>query len=304
MVGSIIDSVDNYSDISFYTEIHEIKPANKNILLLNPLVSKEIKTINNFLPFVSPTKKIFISLDSNYSHFHNDSLGIILGYFNILKDCTFILDISNIDNYEQSSFHNFFFKVLNDLKVKYEIINLNNYDAIHANNFFIVNSYPYGKINTPSIIFDFYKKYINNIDCIPYKKTFLSRKDNRLASSKQIEEYFKNIGFDIVFAEDFKNFEDQINYFYQVKTLVSVTSSGLTNCIFMQENTSVIEILTPLKLDIISHNQKIIKNNTTQIHYVYMLNSFLKNQTYVSIPNKNNNFYDIIDRFKKMGDIL
>ena len=70
----------------------------------------------------------------------------------------------------------------------------------------------------------------------------------------------------------------------------------------MQEGTLIVEFLTPLTLDIVSTNKEIIYKNTKQLHQFYMLNSFLKNQTYISIPNQNNDIGNIINKFEKLGD--
>jgi capsular polysaccharide biosynthesis protein len=291
------------SDIEFNKDICEIKINNLINPLLSPSISKTITTTKNFLKFVSPRKKIFISLDPNYYHFHNDSLGILFGYYETIKDCIFVLDISQIPDYQNCSFYNFFIEFLKNNNIDYEIINCNKDTVIHANNFFVVNSFPNGKINIPEIVFNFYKDTINDLNIKPYKNVYLSRKDNRgLVDSKIIETYFNNNGFEIIYAEDFANFEEQINYFYKVKTLVSVSGSGLTNSIFMQSNTLILEIMTPYILDIISSNNKIVEKNTEQLHYSYNLITFLKNQTYISIPNINLNVDYAILNLKKIGE--
>jgi capsular polysaccharide biosynthesis protein len=131
----------------------------------------------------------------------------------------------------------------------------------------------------------------------------LSRKDNRgLIDSKTIETYFNNNGFEIIYSEDFVNFEEQINYFYKVKTLASVSGSGLTNSIFMQPNTLILEIMTPYILDIISTDKKILEKKTEQLHYSYSLITFLKNQTHISIPNINLNIDNAILNLKNIGE--
>ena len=45
-----------------------------------------------------------------------------------------------------------------------------------------------------------------------------------------------------------ENFIDQINFFNEVKTLISVSGSGLTNALFMQKNTNLIELITPFNI--------------------------------------------------------
>lgn len=294
----------NYSDLSYYPEIHEIKSINNVIPFLSPLVSKNITEFNNFVSFVSTKQKVFITLDPNFGHFHNDSLGIIFGYLEILKNCLFVFDISKIDNLESCTFYKFLLKVLDDLKISYETIKFDNNKVIHANNFFIVKSLPFGHINSPEIIFNIYKKYVKNINSLPYKNVYLSRKNNnRIQNEDILIEYFKNKNYEIVYSENFLNFQDQINYFYEVKTLISVSGAGLCNAIFMQPETNMVEILTPFNLNSISLSDgQLSEKPIKQIHYISHLVSFFKNQNYLSI--KNNNVDDIINKLEKVQKIL
>ena len=302
MTATILKNSFSDSDIQFYTNINEIKVVNLINPLLSPIVSETITTVDNFLKFVSPRKKIFISLDPNYYHFHNDSLGILFGYYETIKDCIFVLDISQITDYKNCSFYNFFIEFLIKNNIDYELINCSEDTVIHANNFFVVRSFPNGKINIPQIVFDFYKNSIDDLNIKPYKNVYLSRKNSRgLIDSQKIETYFNENGFEIIYAEDFKNFKEQINYFYNVKTLVSVTGSGLTNSIFMQDNTVIVELTTPLILDVLSTNGSTVEKNTEQLHYFYNLITFLKNQTHVSIPNINLDIDNAILNLKNIG---
>jgi len=300
MTATILKTSVEKLNIEYHKNINEIKIVNLINPLCSPTVSETITNVDNFLKFVSPRKKIFISLDPNYYHFHNDSLGILFGYYEIIKDCIFVLDISQIVDYQNCLFYNFFIEFLKNNSIEYELINCSKDTVIHANNFFIVRSFPNTNINAPQLVFNFYKNSIDDLKIKPYKKVYLSRKDNRgLTNSNQINEYFKNNGFEIIYAEDFANFKEQINYFYKVKTLASVSGAGLTNSIFMQENTSVVEILTPHTLDIFLNGTRIEKS-VQQLHHVYNVITFLKNQKYIGIPNINNNAEDIINKLNSL----
>ena len=300
MTYTILKDSKKIPDIQFYSDIHQITINNLSIPLLSPNLSKVITKNENFIKFVSPKKKIFISLDPNYYHFHNDSLGILFGYFKILKDCVFVLDISLIKDINNCTFYNFFINFVKNNNIEYELINCNKDTVIHANNFFTVNSFPNGKINIPEIVFDFYKNSITDLNIKAYKNVYLSRKDNRGIDNNKIEKYFNDLGFEIIYSEDFKSFKEQINYFYNVKTLASVSGAGLTNAMFMQENTLILEIMTPHTLNNYQ-NQNILSNTTKELHYMYNLITFLKNQTYMSIPNTNNDVNSIIYKLNSLG---
>jgi len=302
MIYTILKDSKKISDIQFYSDIHQITINNLSIPLLSPNLSNTITITENFLKFVSPRKKIFISLDPNYYHFHNDSLGILFGYYETIKDCIFVLDISQIADYQNCSFYNFFIDFLKNNNIDYELINCNKDTVIHANNFFAVKSFPNGKINIPETVFNFYKNSINDLSVKPYKNVYLSRKDNRgISNNNKVEKCFNDLGFETIYSEDFKSFKEQIDYFYSVKTLASVSGAGLTNAIFMQENTLVLEIMTPNTLDITSADKKILEKNTKQLHYFYNLLTFLKNQTYLGIPNINNDADNVVHKLNSLG---
>ena len=69
---------------------------------------------------------------------------------------------------------------------------------------------------------------------------------------------------------------------------------------FMQENTLILEIMTPHTLNNYQ-NQNILSNTTKELHYMYNLITFLKNQTYISIPNTNNDVNSIIYKLNSLG---
>ena len=119
--------------------------------------------------------------------------------------------------------------------------------------------------------------YVKEKDKIPFKKVYLSRRkvwrnieendlyqkglkidlnskksrprtEIRIFEEEKLENFLSNYNFEILHPEEFfdKDYISQINYFYEVKTLMSVTSSGLVNQMLMQSNTNIIEISTPL----------------------------------------------------------
>jgi hypothetical protein len=247
------------------------------------------------LNLISNEDKIFITLSNNIYHFHNDCIGSLLKQYSLTKNAKIIIDISMFEHKKDSSFYNFFFKVLNDNNINYEIINCNLLSKIVSNNFYIMDKF-YPAINdAPNIIFNLYKNYIKNINAKPYKKVYISRKNNsRVANNLELENYLQTKGFEIIFPENFINFQEQLNYFYDVKTLISVTGSGLTNGLFMQSNTNIVELITPFNISYPLLNNKI----STEVHHFYSLNAFIKKQKYFGISNNNN---DIV---KQLNDIM
>lgn len=79
-----------------------------------------------------------------------------------------------------------------------------------------------------------------------HKKIFVSRNietsSNRLLiDSKSVEDALKNNGFECISPEKL-TFIEQVNLFRNAKIVVGVHGSGLFNCVFMDSDTSVIEI--------------------------------------------------------------
>ena len=85
-------------------------------------------------------------------------------------------------------------------------------------------------------------------DYFEYKKS--NYVNYRMDNYKYLEDFFEKYNFEIIdnineFYAFSENFIDQINFFNEVKTLISVTGAGLTNAIFMQKDTNVLELATP-----------------------------------------------------------
>lgn len=281
------------------------------------------KNNTNSLNLISEEKKVLISLQSGPYHFFMNTFTSLLKIYSIDQNLLFILDKRNL-NTNDTTFFIFLCNFLEDKKIKYKIINTNDYDNLLINNFYhLVN--PTNAVFLANSLFEISKEYIKDTNILPSKKVYLSRSkigdrsynngniqsleniqnvpflhDNRIYNEKIIEDFFEQNGFEIVVPENFSSFEEQINYFYSVKTLVSVTSSGITNSIFMQNGGNVIEFITPL---LIHFWDKINDDGTfnythlqSEQHHFYHAISYIKDHNYIGIPNKTRNPEDLINR--------
>jgi hypothetical protein len=122
--------------------------------------------------------------------------------------------------------------------------------------------------------------------------------DNRIDDHSKIEKIFLDLGFEIVYPEDFNNFQEQLDFFYSVKSLASITSSGIVNAVFMPPGGNIIEIVTPLitqspvvsneylkKHNVNPTDYEIDINTVQEIHMFYHNLAFFKDHTYIGIPN-------------------
>jgi hypothetical protein len=277
----------------YYREVHQ-----------NMIEPKE-NAIGNFLNFVSDDVKTLISLGDSFYHFWHDEIGLILSYHKHHKNVKIIIDEGNIDGSITQEIVDFAFKALDSLGVNYSRINRKNIDGILINNFSRVMVSSELRHNPTEDIYELVKPFIKNIEEKPWRNAYFSRSgldsrsyeeifdfpenlpitkdlfhDNRMDSHEGLENFFKNLGFEIIVPEkDFKTFEDQLNYVYSVKTFASLTSSGITNAAFMQPNQTVIEIVTPLLM------KDSGESFTEYVHHFFSMIAFNKNHLHIGIPN-------------------
>jgi hypothetical protein len=102
---------------------------------------------------------------------------------------------------------------------------------------------------------------------------------DRVDDEALLEEYFSGMGFEIIYPEDIKSFEDQLKLVSEIKTVVSITSAGLTSMMFMKPGGVVIELSTPLDI-LMGEDKHFISIHP---HYLYLAHEF--KHIYVSLPH-------------------
>lgn len=246
-----------------------------------------------------------------------------------------ILDISDIAYYfkeeEYSKFYDIMhsmFRLFEEKKIAYRLVELKNYDIIYINDFKIIR-FIYESGQKANLVYDFFKPLINDQNIKPFRKVFVSRSmaigrvfdpektsglsyynDQRIQDTLRLDEYFKSLGFEVVFAEDFDSFEDQINYFNEVDVLVGITGSGLTNAVWMQPGTTMVEIVTPLLVSVAPPDaDKDVTNPfvVQELHNFYKNIAFYKDQTFIAFQNetRNNSLLEAtIEKNKKIIEVL
>jgi hypothetical protein len=268
--------------------------------------------------FISPKKKLIKTITASYYHAIADDLAEIVYGIERYPDAELVLDLSDIRSALDSptwNFVSFFLKCLDKKKIKYTLVELSKFDVVYANNFTLL-SFPFHSGARLDMLSDFFKKHISNPKQKPYRKVYVSRgkmpwkddvksaenfsyhDDNRIDDHLKIENIFSELGFEIVYPEDFNNFQEQVDFFYSVKTLASLTSSGIVNAVFMPPGGTIVEIVTPLitqspvvsneylkqhKIDPKDYELDI--NVVQEIHMFYHNLAFMKEHAYVGIPN-------------------
>ena len=84
---------------------------------------------------------------------------------------------------------------------------------------------------------------------------------------------------------------------YETKILISLTGSGLTNCIFMQPEQKIVEIFTPLIISKTKNDLNI--NFQEEWHFFNHRMSAIKQHKYFSLSNINRSSEEIIKNIEK-----
>lgn len=267
--------------------------------------------------FISNRRKLFKSFTASFYHIFLDDFSQIILAMELYPDAELIFDISAIKpslNEQSWDFFKTFLTILRENNKKFTLIELSNYEIVYINNFSLIK-FPYQSGLKADIVYDFFKQHVKDKKIKPHKKVFVSRTkvaskmpkqpfgklnfltDERIDDHVMIENFFKDRGFEIIYPEDFDNFEDQLNFFYSVKTIASLTSSGLANSCFMQPGGEVIELMSPMLVNhpILRHEETVVSDSVVvEIHSFYQHLCFLKNHLYIGIPNYSRSAQDVI----------
>lgn len=298
--------------------------------------AEDAKTIH----FIGPKRKLIKRITSSYYHAIADDLAEIVYGLSLYPDAQLILDVTDIrDSIDKPAwdFVGFFLRCLDDKKIKYTLVELSKFDVMYINNFTLL-SFPFHSGARLDMLSELFEKYVTDKKQKPYRKVYVSRKktgwkdedpsaksfsysnDNRIDNHDKIEKTFFDLGFEIVYPEDFKTFQEQLDFFYSVKTLASLTSSGIVNAVFMQPEGNIVEVVTPLITSSPLINDEYLKrykidpkdydidiNTVQEIHMFYHNLAFFKNHTYVGIPNytrDSDKLQAFIDNNKALKEML
>lgn len=254
------------------------------------------------IKMISDDKKILVALNIGLYNFYYHCVTLLLRANRYAPEATMILDTSGVASELDTTYFKFLLKLLDDLKIKYELFDPSEGDALYINNFYILGN-QYISYDDVDYVYKILQNYVVDKNVKPFRKIYISRgyiqprnypnqkpglmfnSDNRIIDEERLEEYLSSCGFEIVRPEDFDDFTKQINYFYEAKTIMSLTSSGMTNAIFMQPGGTMIELITPLVLALGNPYGEEDIDAQDIIHHLYQIMSYTKRHAYVGIPN-------------------
>lgn len=243
-------------------------------------------------------EKVVIQINQHVFGFLFQEIPEALLFYSRIKNRKIKVYINIVDPIasSDSSLSNFFIKYLTDLKIDFEIISNKNFKELKINNFYVLKGHmdPF----YIKLIYAKVRKYLKSTDQKPFRKAFIARKKNfqqRIDSDEKIKDFFVSAGFEIVYAEDFNDLVEQINYFNECKVVAGISGSGLSNCIFMKPGGALVEISS--FFDINDNGVDV------EIHHFYKVMADAKDHLYFSIPNLSGKSEKILAN-KKVLDII
>lgn len=261
---------------------------------------KEIDNVN--FNFCSTNKKVVIRIFPSFYHFYTEAFATLLFVYSYHKDIEVLIvdldetiDISKIlDIHVLEKLNAFkkardmFFLFLNDNNIKYKTLDIKDINNSIIDNYFYCDTLWDDSRNQAALLSEMSSKYVK----VSNNKKRAYIKTRRVKNEPALIKYFTNLGFDIIENNTFDNFIDQMNYYKNTELLVSATSAGLVNLCFMNDRSTVIELVTTIPT---YSNEEIIEE---QVHHIYDTLSLQKNHTYISISNIDKTAEDIIEHIK------
>ena len=277
------------------------------------------KTLN----LIDGKQKIVVSIVNSFYHSVIDSMSELLYALTKYPQHNVVIDVSDIWHglYADNSFwdvFNTFVETLREDGTEVNLVRLKEYEIIYMDNFYVVD-FAYESGQKTNLVYEFFKKKASDPDVKPYKNVFVSRalnperldviadglsykNDRRMDDHNALEAYFADLGYDIIHAEKFNSFQDQLDYFYSVKTIAGLTGSGLTNAAFMQPGGVIFEIVTPLVVPVPPPGgvKDITKPYFVQeIHNFYKNIAYYQNHSFVCVQNPNRSFEEFTENVDK-----
>lgn len=253
---------------------------------------------SDILDLTGEEEKVIIQINQHVFGFLFQEIPEALLFYSRIKNRKIKAYVNVVDPIasSDSSLSRFFIKYLKDLKVDFEIISDKDFKELKINNFYTLRGHmdPF----FIKLIYSKVKKYLKNTNQKPFRKAFVARKKDfqqRIDSDKKLKEFFVSAGFEIVYAEDFNDFVEQINYFNECKVIAGISGSGLSNCIFMKPGGTLVELSS--FFDINDNGVDV------EIHHFYKVMADAKDHLYFSISNLLGKSENIVNN-KKALDIL
>lgn len=122
----------------------------------------------------------------------------------------------------------------------------------------------------------------------------------RIDDEQLLENYLKNLGFEVLIPEDFNSYQAQLDYISEAKILASITSSGLYGAYALNPEATVVEFVTPFGETDATGN---LIAHTTSLEDCYRAIALTQGNRYVPISNLNCRAEDIISQIESDANL-
>lgn len=309
--------------VSVHNENHDFLVEDSYVDLVGRIYPEDGKyfseEVDLGIDLVSDQVKILIKVEDSFYHFFIDSLTLILKIHEEFPERLLVLYLQTArPSKTGKALIEMLLGILDREKVNYTTINyelkeehapickVNNFALAHP--YFSANNVTTFQdvIRTAKIVVEHCKEVLGvSGDPVPFRRVYLARgkeagnhvgivpedyqfykNDDRMDDFENLERFFESIGYEIIDPEkDFESMHHQIVYMSEVKTLVSVTSSGLANMIFMSPRQKIVELQAEIVQSDRASNEEIVIPRQG-IHTMYQGLAFMKEHLLISVPSR------------------
>ena len=299
-----------YRDISFETEEKVLVLSETDI---NPLYSSHASVFDVEDPrkeypisFLSEQKKFYIAMKPGLYNLLSETAAKILRMNQEYPGSFFICDRTRVSFFEYEEKDLLIFKrILEEAGVSFQIVDFEEIQELKIKNFCMIDK---ERVESTKENIQSVRTIISSIQesaeasKIVYLSMQNSERDaesftdnglsytasSRIVDEQILEAFFLEQGIEVVRPHEIGSPEEQVNYFKDVKVILSATSSGMGNAFFMPAGGLLVEFSTPFDTDVSGQSIK-------ELHLLYSALAYKLGHTYVSIPNQTRASEDIIE---------
>jgi hypothetical protein len=296
-----------------YKKGYHVVALINNLATVEVLSDEQVEALStkNVIDLRSDNKKLVLMFHPSIAHALQDSMTLVLAYSEMYpeREMVFFTYPPGLGDERSTMFGSDLLKtcvrIMESRGVTVTLVKPGLSALI--NNFDILSTYN-GSVTKSINLFDAVERGISAVvpgDPKASAKLYLSRKkakvrdflfddddineitrDNRVYNEAAVEQVFEEMGFEIVYAEEYESFTEQIKKMRTAKVVAGVTGAGLANFMLTSAETKnrlMVELTSPVVLPEVREDDLRIADVSFHPHY-WELTSTSRNAHYVAIP--------------------
>lgn len=137
-------------------------------------------------------------------------------------------------------------------------------------------------------VLTFNNSSLDSYACSTIVPRFNPVSNSRMLNEDVLENFLvETFGFDAIDENKFETLSEQINYISNAKILISQSGAALANCIFMNENSTIVELFGPVN----------IQNNVEVYHNMWLKIAQRLDHKFISLPH-NKDAMEVVNEIK------